>query len=299
MLDRPEWSSHGTDWPHRELSTFVEAGALRWHLQRGGTGPELLLLHGTGASSHSWAGLLPLLAESFTVMAPDLPGHGFTSGPGSAEGLSPRGVVASLEALLEQLSIRPVLIVGHSVGAALAAHLALDRRVVPAGLVGITPSLVPPSGFVTDIASELLGPAFRSTLMARFLASRMREGTLLRAMLASTGSEVPPRSQELYRRLLGFPGVLSSVLTLVSQWEPRVLARRLPSLTTPFLLVAGAEDHWIPVSAVRSVTSTIPTARLVEVPGLGHLAHEEEPDRVALLIRRFAEDIGILRPAPR
>jgi magnesium chelatase accessory protein len=299
MLDRPEWSSHGADWPHRELSTFVEAGSLRWHVQRGGAGPELLLLHGTGASSHSWAGLLPLLAESFTVTAPDLPGHGFTSSPGSAGGLAPRGVVASLEALMQRLSIRPVLIVGHSVGAALAAHLALDRRVEPAGLVGITPSLVPPSGFVTDIASELLGPAFRSALMARLLASRMREGTLLRAMLKSTGSAVPPRSIQLYQRLLGFPGVLSSVLTLVSQWEPRELARRLPSLETPFLLVAGVEDRWIPLSSVRSVASTIPSARLVEVPGVGHVAHEEEPDRMALLIRRFAEELGILRPVPR
>lgn len=293
MLDRPEWSSQGADWPHRELSTFVEAGSLRWHLQRGGTGPELLLLHGTGASSHSWAGLLPLLAESFTVTAPDLPGHGFTSSPGSAGGLTPRGVVASLEALLQQLSVRPVLIVGHSVGAALAALLALDRRVEPAGLVGITPSLVPPSGFVTDVASELLGPAFRSAFMARILASRMREGTLLRAMLRSTGSAVPNRSVQLYQRLLGFPGVLSSVLTLVSLWEPRSLARRLPSLEIPFLLVAGVEDRWIPLSSVRSVASTIPSARLVEVPDVGHLAHEEEPERVALLIRRFAEGLGV------
>lgn len=294
MLDRPEWSTDGADWPHRENSSFVLAGGLRWHVQQAGSGPHLLLLHGTGASTHSWAGLLPLLSESFSVTAPDLPGHGFTSSPGSVDGLAPRGVVASLEALLRQLSIRPVLIVGHSLGAALAAHLSLDRRAEPAGLVGITPSLVPPSGFVTDVASELLGPAFRSTFMARVLASRMREGTLLRAMLRSTGSAVPPRSIQFYQRLLGFPGVLSSVLALVSLWEPQPLARRLPSLATPFLLLAGTADRWIPLPAVRSVAATIPAARLVEVPGLGHLAHEEEPERLAFLIRRFAEDIGVL-----
>jgi magnesium chelatase accessory protein len=294
MLDRPEWSTDGGDWPHREYSSFVLAGGIRWHVQHAGSGPHLLLLHGTGASTHSWAGLLPLLAESFSVTAPDLPGHGFTSSPAEPGGLSPDRVVGALELLLQRLAVGPCLIVGHSVGAALAAHLALDRRVEPAGLVGITPSLVPPSGFVTDVASELFGPLFRSSFMARVLASRMREGTLLRALLSSTGSSVPPRSVELYRRLLGFPGVLSSVLTLVAGWEPRTLARRLPSLATPFLLLAGTGDRWIPLPAVRSVSATIPTARLVEMPDLGHLAHEEEPARVSLLIHRFAEGLGVL-----
>ena len=297
MLARPEWSSDGADWPHREHSSFVEAGGLRWHVQRAGSGPDLLLLHGTGASTHSWAGLLPLLAESFTVTAPDLPGHGFTSAPTRAGGMAPGGLVGALESLLLHLSVRPTLVVGHSVGAALAALLALERRIEPAGLVGLTPSLVPPSGFVTDLASELLGPLFRSPFLARVAASRMREGTLLRVLLSSTGSRVPSESLVFYQRLLGFPGVLSSVLAFVSEWEPRDLARRLPSLDIPFLLLAGAGDRWIPLPALRRVAGIIPASRLVEVPSTGHLLHEEEPVRVAFLIRRFAEGIAVLDSA--
>ncbi|MEL4403125.1 alpha/beta fold hydrolase, partial [Shewanella algae] len=67
-------------WPNRDSSRFVEAGGLVWHVQQMGSGPPILLLHGTGAATHSWRGVMPLLARDFTVIAPDLPGHGFTRG---------------------------------------------------------------------------------------------------------------------------------------------------------------------------------------------------------------------------
>jgi magnesium chelatase accessory protein len=69
----------------RHLSSFVETPRLRWHVQLAQHPNEeassILLLHGTGASTHSWRALLPLLSDNFTVLAIDLPGHGFTSMP--------------------------------------------------------------------------------------------------------------------------------------------------------------------------------------------------------------------------
>lgn len=76
-----DWLRDGADWPHRDASRFVVAGGVRWHVQIAGDGPPLLLLHGSGASTHSWRDLLPLLARTHTVIAPDLPGHAFTSTP--------------------------------------------------------------------------------------------------------------------------------------------------------------------------------------------------------------------------
>ena len=72
--DRPNWSVEGRDWPNRAHSRFVAAGGLSWHVQRMGAGPKLLMLHGTGASTHSFRDLAPLLAEEFDVAAPELPG---------------------------------------------------------------------------------------------------------------------------------------------------------------------------------------------------------------------------------
>ena len=81
-LRAPDWDEDGRDWPNREASRVVSAGGLRWHVQVLGTGPTLLLVHGTGAATHSWRDLAPRLARRFTIVAPDLPGHGFTSSPG-------------------------------------------------------------------------------------------------------------------------------------------------------------------------------------------------------------------------
>ena len=77
----PAWADLRPLWPNRESSRFVDCDGLRWHVQRAGRGPDLLLLHGTGSATHSWAGLLPRLATRFRVIAPDLPGHGFTPAP--------------------------------------------------------------------------------------------------------------------------------------------------------------------------------------------------------------------------
>ncbi len=67
LRDRLDWDADGHDWPNRSASQFVHAGGLRWHVQRFGTElgsatPSILLLHGTGASTHTWREVAPLLA---------------------------------------------------------------------------------------------------------------------------------------------------------------------------------------------------------------------------------------------
>jgi len=78
MPSRLDWLRDGRDWPNRSSSAFVRAGGLSWHVQTAGEGDEILLLHGTGASTHSWRRLLPMLARERRVISPDLPGHAFT-----------------------------------------------------------------------------------------------------------------------------------------------------------------------------------------------------------------------------
>ena len=91
----------------------------------------LLLLHGTGAATHSWRDLAPLLARDFTIVAPDLPGHGFTQAPES-DRLSLPAMARAVAALLKQLALAPELIVGHSAGVAIALRMVLDKAVTPA-----------------------------------------------------------------------------------------------------------------------------------------------------------------------
>ena len=73
-----EWRDWRDDWPLSRCSQFANSAGLRWHYQKLGQGPVMLLLHGTGASTHTWRDLVPLWASTFTVVSVDLPGHAFT-----------------------------------------------------------------------------------------------------------------------------------------------------------------------------------------------------------------------------
>ena len=123
----------------------VEAGGLRWTVSMFGRGPTMLLLHGTGASSHSFVALAELLADDFTVVVPDLPGHAGTS-RGTAAGMSLDGMAASVGALLDALAVRPVIAMGHSAGAAILVRMVLDGRLGLRALIGLNAALVPLDG---------------------------------------------------------------------------------------------------------------------------------------------------------
>ena len=142
MLDRLypalDWQALQAQWPHSAHSRFVQAGGLRWHVQVMGQGPALLMLHGTGASTHSFRDLLPLLATHHEVLAPDLPGHGFSSRPEDPEAMSLPGMAQALSAMLAQQNFKPALAVGHSAGAALLLRLAIDGVITPRGIVSRT-----------------------------------------------------------------------------------------------------------------------------------------------------------------
>jgi hypothetical protein len=108
-----DWTTDGADWPNRHSSRFVKAADLTWHVQTMGQGPVLLLAHGTGASTHSWRDLMPSLARHFTIVAPDLQGHGFTGTP-RASGITLHGMAAGLGALLQVLIDPAWVILNHA-----------------------------------------------------------------------------------------------------------------------------------------------------------------------------------------
>ena len=93
-------------WPNSEYSRFIKVDDIDWHVQIRGTGPALLMIHGTGASTHSWAALADKLANQFTLVMPDLPGQGFSS-PLPPEDVCIEGYARGLQSLLSALEIDP------------------------------------------------------------------------------------------------------------------------------------------------------------------------------------------------
>jgi magnesium chelatase accessory protein len=290
VSDHPTWEREGRDWPNRAHSRFVTAGGLRWHVQRMGEGPPLLLVHGTAAATHSWRALAPMLARRFEVIAPDLPGHGFTSAP-PPRGLTLPGMAAALGELLAVLGVSPALAAGHSAGAAVLLRLAIDGRIRPSTIIGLNAALMPigreHNAFFTGAARMLAGLPFVPRAFA-WLAS---DTGVAERLLRDTGSRVEPRGVELYARLLRKPGHLRSALGMMAGWDLKPLLRDMPRLAPSLVLVVGAGDRTVPPGDSARVRAILPSARIVTLPGLGHLAHEERPEAVAEIIE------GLIPPA--
>jgi magnesium chelatase accessory protein len=290
---RPDWASDGAGWPNRDASRFVDAAGLRWHVQVLGDGPALLLLHGTGAATHSWAALAPLLARRFTVIAPDLPGHGFTSMPQWSR-MSLPGMAQALAELLAALRLAPALAVGHSAGAAILARMALDGAIAPKGIVSLNGALLPLHG----LAGLLFSPAAKllsfNPLVPRLFAWRAADEAAVRRLIASTGSTLDARSVALYGRLLRSPQHVAGALAMMANWDLQPLRRDLPQLKPPLLLLVAGNDRTVPPAEALRVRALLPAAERVELPALGHLSHEERPDLVAELLHERARRWGVL-----
>ncbi len=281
--DRPDWNTDGRLWPNREFSRFLTVNGQRWHVQVAGTGPDLLLLHGTGAASHSWAGLLPLLARHYRVIAPDLPGHGFSDGLPAAA-MSPEGMAAAVGLLMGALAADPKVLVGHSAGAAIAVRLALDGLAAPERIVSLNGVILPlslvPMHLFAPVAKWLAATGFVPRLFAFHAADRAVVDRLLRG----TGSVVPEDIARAYAMLFRHQGHAAGALTMMAHWDLAPTREALARLAVPVLLVVGGNDRTVPPEEANAILQRLPSARRVILPGLGHLAHEEAPEAISRLI---------------
>jgi magnesium chelatase accessory protein len=281
------WSSDGANWPNRESSGFVEAEGILWHVQRMGEGPSLLLIHGTGAATHSWRGLLPLLAEHFAVIAPDLPGHGFTQSPPSHR-LSLPGIAADIGALLRKLEVKPEIAVGHSAGAAISARMCLAGGMAPRLLVALNGAFMPFGGIANHVFSPLANLLVMNPLVPRMFAWQASHPGAVERLIANTGSTIDQEGIALYRKLVRNPAHVGAALRMMANWKLEPLLHDLPRLTTTLVLVAAANDRSISPEVARQVREILPSAVIERLPGLGHLAHEEQPLEIARLIVKYA-----------
>lgn len=276
------------DWPHRDASRRIDCGTNRWHVQILGTGrvvlgPVVLMLHGAGASGHSFAALADLLAPRFTLIVPDLPGQGFTRAASTTRmGLEP--MARDLAQLCVQEGWDVAAIIGHSAGAAIALRLAQILPRPPRAIVGINPAL----GHFRGLAGWLF-PAMARALaqtpgIGHLFARQARQPGQVERVLASTGSNLPAGEVARYRRLIGDPGHVRATLAMMSQWNLDGLLSDLPRIDIPCLLIAGASDTAVPPDTALEAGARLPQAEVHVIEGYGHLIHEEAPAACADLI---------------
>lgn len=272
----------GADWPNRAASRPITAAGVDWHVQILGDGPTLLLLHGTGASTHSWRDLAPLLAHRFRIVAPDLPGHGFTPAP-KAGAQSLPGMARAVAGLLDALDVTPAVAIGHSAGAAVAARMILDGAIRPDRLIALNGALTPFEGLAGRLLPGMAKGLFLNPFAPRYFAWSA-SSVAVRRLLEGTGSRIDARGAALYERLMRNPSHVAGALGMMAHWDLHTLEHDLPRLRPALDLIVADNDKTVPPIAARKLAARLTKARVHAVPRLGHLAHEEAPQQIAQLL---------------
>lgn len=279
------------DWPLREVSRTVNAAGSRWHVQRMGEGPKLLLIHGTAASTHTWRDLMPLLAEHFDVLAVDLPGHGYSARRPDLS-MSLPSLSEALGDVLARLAFAPDCIVGHSAGAAIGLRMLLDGTVEPRAVIGLNAALLPFGGPMRRIFAPMAQFFANTSLMPALVARRAADVRSIRRVLAGTGSELDDAGINYYQRLLRRETHVAAVLAMMASWDLGPLLDELDRVRAQLYLVTSGGDKAVSPAQAERVSAMLTNATVVPVDGLGHLAHEEQPEQFADLIYRLCRDVG-------
>ena len=260
-----------------------------------GNGPEVVVLvHGITGSGDTWAEVIPALAEEFTVVAPDLLGHGKSAKPRGDYSL---GAYASgVRDLVAALGHDHATIVGHSLGGGVAMQLAYQFPERCDRLV-----LVSSGGLGRDVhpllrAAALPGSEF---VMPLVCATRLRDaGDAVWGALGRLGLNAGPDLEEMWRGYASLAdrdaqqAFVHTLRTIIDSGGQRVSAtdRLYLAAEVPALIVWGAADRIIPVEHGIEAHEAIPGSRLVVFEGAGHFPHRSDPDRFTDALIDFVED---------
>jgi pimeloyl-ACP methyl ester carboxylesterase len=269
----------------------LELHGHRVSYRRAGSGPALLLLHGITDSSATWEGVSDSLSEHFTLIAPDLLGHGESATPRGDYSLGAHA--SGVRDILTALGIERVTVVGHSLGGGIAMQFAYQFPERTERLV-----LVSSGGLGREVhlllrAAALPGadyvlPALTSAGLVS--VGRVAGGVLKRLRLAP-GEDMQVLAQ-------GFASLdnagsrqafLHTVRAVIEPSGQRVSARDRLSLAglLPSLIVWGERDSIIPVEHGEAAHAAMPGSRFEVFPDAGHMPHDADPERFAALLIDF------------
>lgn len=245
----------------------TQVGALRVHYESTGTGaPGVCLIHGTGGTGSVWKHQLEGLADVTHVVAPDLPGHGRSDGD-SLESIEE--CVAFVARFLDALSVRHVVLGGHSMGGAIAQGFALAHPERVGGLV-------------------LVGTGARLRVLPRLLqllASDYPEGVSL-LMQMGVGSKAPATLKARLHDLTA-ANPQRVVLGDLKACDAFDVMTRIQTIRASTLAICGEEDRLTPPKYSRLFGERIVGARVVVVPGSGHYVQVEQPETTTAALREF------------
>ena len=255
---------------------YISAGDIELRVAVGGTGePLIVLLHGYAESALAWRTVAGGLVGDFQVAALDLPGHGLSGKP--ASGYSIDAMARTVAAVITTLSESPVVLVGHSMGGAVAVWVAASRPELVERLV-----LIDAAGLPGPVLSSV-GVSSTGALAALFGA-----GAAVRTPHDPSwmSEDMPARNYEPSAD----PAYYDALGAILQEFDFAGLDSILPHVRQPTLVMWGAHDRLTPIENGEQFAASIPEARLVIIDGALHRPHTTHPTEVIRLLTRFARD---------
>jgi pimeloyl-ACP methyl ester carboxylesterase len=263
-----------------------------------GRGPALLLLHGLGCTHHTWDPVIDALAKRYTVIAPDLLGHGESDKPRADYSI---GAFANgMRDLLTVLGIDTVTVVGHSFGGGVAMQFAYQfpertERLVLVGSGGLGPE-------VSAAIRAITATGFSQVMGALTLPGVRHLGSAGLRALSRTGVKEFRDFDEVAEIYESFRdpaarAAIRHVVRAVVDWQGQIVTmadRAYLTEAMPMCVIWGAEDRVIPVSHAARAAELAPGARVEILPDSGHFPHKDHPQRFARILHDF---IRTTRPA--
>lgn len=238
----------------------------------GSDGSPVLLLHGLGVSGAVWQGIGRLIGDLGRLVAPDLRGHGESDKPSA--GYLPRDYVGDMSALLAHEPSRPLAVIGHSLGAVIAAHLAAERPEMIGKLILVDPPFDASRPREHISVVEKLRHAGPGPLEDELLRREPGMGELFAKALAGLyRSAADGAFQAVLRSEAGFPSVVAMLGSI--QAETMIVAAD-PSLDAAL----GAE-------AAEKAVALLKHGQLVTIPGARHAIHASKPREFAQVVHEF------------
>ena len=256
-----------------------------------GSGPALLLLHGLGCDHTTWAPVIDSLARRYTVIAPDLLGHGESDKPRADYSVG--GYANGMRDLLTVLGIDRVSVVGHSFGGGVAMQFAYQfpertERLILVGSGGLGPEVTPAIRAITT-------PGFHQAMGLLTLPGVRHVGTAGMRALAATGVRATRDLTELADIYDSFKdprtrAAIRHVVRAVVDWRGQIVTmadRAYLTEAMPMCVVWGRNDQVIPVRHAGNAAALAPSARVEIIPNAGHFPHKDHPQRFVKIVNDF------------
>ncbi|MCW2636020.1 MAG: alpha/beta hydrolase [Blastococcus sp.] len=279
--------------PPRQVAEIRVVHGHRRAFIRAGSGPALLLLHGIGNNCSTWSGVIDRLAEDYTVIAPDLLGHGDSDKPRGDYSIA--AYANGMRDLLTVLDIEQATVVGHSLGGGIALQFAYQfpercQRLALVGSGGLGPELsaglraatLPGAELVVTALTGVSGPlrlGFQMVEKVGRTAGWKRVGDLAQAGEALWALKDVEARRAFLRTLRGVVDAHGQAVT--------ALDRLYLANSIPMLVVWGGRDPIVPAQHADTVRELVPSARVEVFSGAGHWPHLDEPGRFCDVLLDF------------